>query len=53
LLFLTEPLLSTALGWFYFGEGFARETAIGGALILAAVYLGVRARGTPITEQTG
>lgn len=53
LLFLTEPLLSTALGWFYFGEGFARETGIGGVLILAAIYLGVRARGTPIAEQTG
>jgi drug/metabolite transporter (DMT)-like permease len=53
LLFLTEPLLSTALGWFYFGEGFAPETAIGGVLILVAVYLGVRARETPITEQTG
>jgi len=53
LLFLTEPILSTALGWFYFGEGFARETAIGGVLILAAVYLGVRARATPISEQTG
>ena len=53
LLFLMEPLLSTALGWFYFGEGFARETAIGGVLILMAIYLGVRARATPITEQTG
>ena len=53
LLFLTEPLLSTALGWFYFGEGFARETGIGGVLILSAIYLGVRARGTPIAEQTG
>jgi len=53
LLFLTEPLLSTALGWFYFGEGFARETAIGGVLILAAIYLGVRASATRVTEQTG
>ena len=53
LLFLTEPLLSTALGWFYFGEGFARETAIGGVLILAAIYLGVRASGGRVMEQTG
>jgi len=53
LLFLTEPLLSTALGWFYFGEGFARETAVGGVLILAAVYLGVQARGTRVMEQAG
>ena len=53
LLFLTEPLLSTALGWFYFGEGFARETAIGGVLILAAIYFGVRASGARVMEQTG
>lgn len=53
LLFLTEPLLSAALGWVYFGEGFARETAIGGVLILAAIYLGVRASGARVTEQTG
>lgn len=53
LLFLTEPLLSTALGWLYFGEGFARETAIGGVLVLAAIYLGVRASDTRLTEQTG
>ncbi|MGB0571362.1 MAG: DMT family transporter [Alphaproteobacteria bacterium] len=53
LLFLTEPLLSTALGWFYFGEGFARETAIGGVLVLAAIYLGVRASDIRLTEQTG
>jgi len=53
LLFLTEPLLSTALGWVYFGEVFARETAIGGVLILAAIYLGVRASDTRLTEQTG
>ncbi|MFT5489111.1 MAG: drug/metabolite transporter (DMT)-like permease [Alphaproteobacteria bacterium] len=53
LLFLTEPLLSTALGWFYFGEGFAHETAIGSILILAAIYLGVRASGARVTAQTG
>ena len=53
LLFLTEPLLSAALGWVYFGEGFARETAIGGVLILAAIYLGVRASGARVAEQTG
>jgi drug/metabolite transporter (DMT)-like permease len=53
LLFLTEPLLGTALGWFYFGEGFARETAIGGVLILAAIYFGVRASGARVMEQTG
>ncbi len=53
LLFLTEPLLSTALGWMYFGEGFARETAIGGVLILAAIYLGVRTSDRRLTEQTG
>lgn len=53
LLFLAEPLLSTALGWIYFGEGFARETAVGGGLILAAIYLGVRGSETRITEQTG
>lgn len=53
LLFLAEPLLSAALGWFYFGEGFARETAIGGVLILVAIYLGVRASGTRASEQTG
>lgn len=53
LLFLAEPILSTALGWLYFGEGVARETLMGGALILAAIYLGVRASGTRITEQTG
>lgn len=53
LLFLAEPILSTALGWLYFGEGVARETFMGGALILAAIYLGVRASGTRITEQTG
>lgn len=53
LLFLAEPLLSAALGWVYFGEGFARETAVGGVLILAAIYLGVRASATRPTEQTG
>ncbi|MEP4378697.1 MAG: DMT family transporter [Alphaproteobacteria bacterium] len=53
LLLLSEPLLSAALGWFYFGEGFTRETAIGGVLILTAIYLGVRAGGAHVTEQTG
>lgn len=53
LLLLTEPLLSTALGWVYFGEGFARETAVGGVLILAAIYFGVRAGGGRIGAQTG
>ncbi|MDA0786402.1 MAG: DMT family transporter [Proteobacteria bacterium] len=53
MLLLCEPLLSAALGWFYFGEGFARETGIGGVLILTAVYLGVRASGAHVTTQTG
>lgn len=53
LLFLAEPLLSAGLGWLYFGEGFARETAIGGILILVAIYLGVRASAMQPTEQTG
>jgi len=43
LLLLAEPVLSAALGWLYFREGFGFETVIGGGLILAAIYLGLRA----------
>jgi len=45
LVFLTEPILSAALGWVYFREGFGVETIVGGVLILGAIYLGVRAEG--------
>ncbi len=41
LLFLAEPILSTALGWIYFREGFGLETVLGGGLILGAIYLGM------------
>jgi drug/metabolite transporter (DMT)-like permease len=37
---LLEPVLSAALGWLWFGEGFTIETGIGGALALAAIWLG-------------
>lgn len=43
LLLLAEPILSAALGWLYFREGFGPATVIGGGLILAAIYLGLRA----------
>lgn len=43
LVLLAEPVLSAALGWLYFREGFGLETVIGGVLILAAIYLGLRA----------
>lgn len=43
LLFLAEPILSAALGWIYFREGFGLETVIGGVLVLVAIYLGLRA----------
>jgi drug/metabolite transporter (DMT)-like permease len=45
LVFLAEPILSAALGWVYFREGFGVETIVGGVLILGAIYLGVRAEG--------
>jgi drug/metabolite transporter (DMT)-like permease len=41
LLFLAEPILSTALGWIYFREGFGLATVLGGVLILGAIYLGM------------
>lgn len=50
---LAEPLLSAGLGWLYFAEGFARETAWGGVVILAAIYLGVRAGENRPGAQTG
>jgi drug/metabolite transporter (DMT)-like permease len=53
ILLLAEPILSAGLGWLYFGEGFARETAYGGVLILAAIYLGVRAGQSRGIAQTG
>jgi len=40
---LLEPVLSALLGWLWFGEGVTPETWIGGALALAAVWLGSRA----------
>lgn len=43
LVFLAEPILSAALGWMYFREGFGIETVAGGLLILGAIYLGIRA----------
>jgi drug/metabolite transporter (DMT)-like permease len=39
---LLEPVLSALLGWLWFGEGFTVETGIGGALALAAIWLGSR-----------
>lgn len=53
LLFLMEPILSAALGWIYFREGFGMETIIGGALILGAIYLGLRAGDKGGAPQTG
>jgi len=53
LLLLSEPILSAALGWLYFREGFGIETVIGGVLVLAAIYLGVRAEGAPDEPPTG
>ncbi|MEL0012150.1 MAG: DMT family transporter [Alphaproteobacteria bacterium] len=53
LLLLSEPILSAALGWLYFREGFGTETVIGGALVLAAIYLGVRAEGAPDAPPAG
>jgi len=49
--FLGEPVLATLLGWAYFGEGFGWPTALGGALILAGIWLGTRANGR--SRQTG
>ena len=39
---LLEPVLSASFGWLYFGEGVGTETAIGGGLVLAAIWLGGR-----------
>jgi drug/metabolite transporter (DMT)-like permease len=39
---LLEPPLSALLGWFWFGERLTPETAVGGALALAAIWLGSR-----------
>lgn len=39
---LAEPLLSALFGWLYFDEGFGVETALGGVLILFAIWLGSR-----------
>jgi drug/metabolite transporter (DMT)-like permease len=48
---LGEPVLATLFGWIYFGEGFGWPTALGGLLILAAIWLGTRADGR--SRQTG
>ena len=50
LLFLAEPILSTALGWIYFREGFGLATVLGGVLILGAIYLGMG--GTRVNQST-
>ena len=42
---LGEPVLATAFGWVYFGEGFGWPTALGGVLILTGIWLGTRAGG--------
>lgn len=52
LVFLGEPILSAALGWVYFREGFGIETIAGGVLILGAIYLGIRGEGIGNTSQT-
>lgn len=39
---LIEPPLAAILGWLWFGEGLTPETAVGGALALAAIWLGSR-----------
>lgn len=50
---LAEPILSAALGWIYFREGFGVETVLGGVLILGAIYLGMRAESGSAKVQTG
>lgn len=40
LVILLEPVLSALLGWFWFDEGLASETALGGLLVLAAIWFG-------------
>ena len=53
LLFLAEPILSAALGWLYFREGFGVETLIGGFLVLGAIWLGMRAEAPRSAEPAG
>jgi len=50
---LAEPILSAALGWIYFREGFGAETVVGGVLILGAIFLGMRAGSKVAKAQTG
>lgn len=50
---LSEPILSAALGWIYFREGFGAETVLGGVLILGAIYLGMGAGNGSANAQTG
>lgn len=52
---LGEPVLASLFGWAYFSEGIGWPTALGGALILAGIWLGSRAGGAlpPKTGQIG
>lgn len=52
---LGEPVLSSLFGWAYFGEGIGWPTALGGALILAGIWLGTKANSAlrPKTGQIG
>ncbi|MGE0255494.1 MAG: DMT family transporter [Alphaproteobacteria bacterium] len=43
LVLLGEPVFAAALGWLWFGEALGWPTAAGGALVLAAIWLGARA----------
>ena len=47
---LGEPVLSSLFGWAYFGEGIGWPTALGGALILAGIWLGTRAGGVSLSQ---
>jgi drug/metabolite transporter (DMT)-like permease len=49
---LGEPVLSSLFGWAYFGEGIGWSTALGGALILAGIWLGTRAN-SALPSKTG
>jgi drug/metabolite transporter (DMT)-like permease len=50
LIFLGEPVLAALFGWAYFGEGLSWTTALGGALILAGIWLGTRPGGASQTQ---
>lgn len=48
LTFLGEPVLAALFGWAYFGEAIGWTTALGGALILAGIWLGTRPGGSKV-----